>query len=387
MSSSRCLLLFCGLLAYPLSIYSHGFISKPTCKQGGTQETPQSVTKDKYFDIASWWLDRAHFNGDPRDTPWNQPGKFNYLDAETLEVQPQVFHPCGCQATNIIRCAGVADNAPNFGELTEDRTTVPPKWALGSKVETTFNLHANHMGGYIYMLCSYAVTDKCAVDFPPTTKQNDYLKCMWECFQSNVLEFEIGSQALQYRTDKDMLVILNAKNKSSGTFPPNSVWRQIPIGDNNQGDSAWNYVNRFTSDTVKTHFTTDFGDNSIPNRAGPAGHSPYNWHILDKLKIPTNLPSGPYMLSWRYDCGVANQIWTNCADVEIVGESNPDTTNPDTTNPDTTNPGTTTGSEETTGSGGSTSTGVYALEDSAASGLNYVSALVAVSLISLIVVV
>jgi hypothetical protein len=42
--------------------------------------------------------------------------------------------------------------------------------------------------------------------------------------------------------------------------------------------------------------------------------------IVDKVIIPTNLPDGRYLLSWRWDCEQTYQIWQNCADIEIKGE-------------------------------------------------------------------
>merc|ERR1711934_802071 len=36
-------------------------------------------------------------------------------------------------------------------------------------------------------------------------------------------------------------------------------------------------------------------------------------------KIPENLPSGKYVLSFRWDCEQTPQIWAQCADVTITG--------------------------------------------------------------------
>ena len=54
--------------------------------------------------------------------------------------------------------------------------------------------------------------------------------------------------------------------------------------------------------------------------------------MKDKVIVPKDLPVGEYVLSWRWDCYMADQIWSNCADVEITG-SQPTTT---TTSPATT---------------------------------------------------
>ena len=49
--------------------------------------------------------------------------------------------------------------------------------------------------------------------------------------------------------------------------------------------------------------------------------------MKDKIILPDNLPVGEYVLSWRWDCYMADQIWSNCADVEIT-DSAIETTTP-----------------------------------------------------------
>merc|ERR1712080_444535 len=39
--------------------------------------------------------------------------------------------------------------------------------------------------------------------------------------------------------------------------------------------------------------------------------------VVDKIKIPDNLPPGEYVLSWRWDCEQTPQVWGSCADVTI----------------------------------------------------------------------
>ena len=42
--------------------------------------------------------------------------------------------------------------------------------------------------------------------------------------------------------------------------------------------------------------------------------------IVDTVALPAELPSGEYVLGWRWDCEESNQIWTSCSDVTIVGK-------------------------------------------------------------------
>ena len=71
--------------------------------------------------------------------------------------------------------------------------------------------------------------------------------------------------------------------------------------------------------------------------------------MKDKVIVPANLPVGEYVLSWRWDCYMADQIWSNCADVEITNSPGTQTTTVASTT-------TTTGTESTASSTSSSST-------------------------------
>merc|ERR1712146_373383 len=49
---------------------------------------------------------------------------------------------------------------------------------------------------------------------------------------------------------------------------------------------------------------------------------------IDLVQVPESLPPGDYVLSFRHDSEETPQVWTNCADVTIVG---PDTAAPTAT--------------------------------------------------------
>merc|ERR1712187_692514 len=48
-----------------------------------------------------------------------------------------------------------------------------------------------------------------------------------------------------------------------------------------------------------------------------------DFHMVDLVKIPENLPLGEYVLSFRWDCEQTHQIWTQCADVKITATGSP----------------------------------------------------------------
>ena len=39
--------------------------------------------------------------------------------------------------------------------------------------------------------------------------------------------------------------------------------------------------------------------------------------VLDVVRVPHVKP-GKYVLGFRYDCDATSQVWSNCADIEIV---------------------------------------------------------------------
>ena len=59
----------------------------------------------------------------------------------------------------------------------------------------------------------------------------------------------------------------------------------------------------------------------LPKKTQKMIRQKYNDHndyvIIDEVKVP-KLPSGRYVLSWRWDAEQTAQVWTNCAVIEIV---------------------------------------------------------------------
>ena len=45
------------------------------------------------------------------------------------------------------------------------------------------------------------------------------------------------------------------------------------------------------------------------------------WNIIDKVQVPSHLPAGEYVISFRYDCEQTPQVWNQCGDVRLVAAS------------------------------------------------------------------
>jgi hypothetical protein len=48
------------------------------------------------------------------------------------------------------------------------------------------------------------------------------------------------------------------------------------------------------------------------------GKSIWRWSVVDRMQVPGDLEPGDYLLSLRWDCEQSDQVFQNCADIEIV---------------------------------------------------------------------
>ena len=46
--------------------------------------------------------------------------------------------------------------------------------------------------------------------------------------------------------------------------------------------------------------------------------SAFDYMMVDKLKVPTEISAGEYVLSWRWDCEETPQVWNSCADLTVA---------------------------------------------------------------------
>jgi len=69
------------------------------------------------------------------------------------------------------------------------------------------------------------------------------------------------------------------------------------------------------------------GDEKKNSSSGDRGDG--EWHITDRVYAPTE--PGGYVLQWRWDNEQTPQIWTTCADIEVVPEGEPIDVKPVTT--------------------------------------------------------
>jgi len=163
-------------------------------------------------------------------------------------------------------------------------------WTAGGRAEVGFANTFNHGGGYAYRLC------------PEGAEQTE------ECFQNHHLRFAGNQSIVRWTTGKEQDI--PALTLASGTHPPNSQWRAMPIaGCSGSGGCTYS-----------------FPLHPLPV-SGTSKGDEWPFSIVDLVEVP-NVTAGGYTVSWRWDTEINPQVWTNCADVTIVNDGPTPTTTP-----------------------------------------------------------
>ena len=148
-------------------------------------------------------------------------------------------------------------------------------WLAGSVQEVAWAITANHGGGYAYRLCR---------------ADSDLSEA---CFQSTHLEF-VGETQFIVNTTGVVVAQVPAFRTSNGTWPKNSQWTRNP-------------------------FPMEQGLPGIPGLPDVHGRGPFLFNVMDRVRVPKDLSSGHYVLSWRWEAEQTKQVWAQCSDVMIVG--------------------------------------------------------------------
>jgi len=230
--------------------------------------------------------------------PWRAPGT------------APIDSPCGVGGGNLRGCNGkkCPQGAYAYGPKAEEfefphtpRTTT---WKRGSVQETGWGITANHGGGYAFRLCKV----------PPEGVRG----ITEECFKKNYLKFVGDKQWIQWGSNKATRKEIPAIRTSVGTFPEGSQWTKNPVpACRGRGGSGG-----FSDWRVWCDRGTQFKP-PIPGLQGFGSNMRYpkyvmKFTIVDHVRVPTDIPTGKYVLSWRWDCEETNQVWNTCADINIT---------------------------------------------------------------------
>jgi len=222
-----------------------------------------------------------------RWNPWRAPGSAPVLDS------------CGVAGGGFSNMGGEAKYTPTkFAKVGDYGRNLPQLetgivWRAGEKVTASWSIRANHGGGYQYRLC-------------PTSQEPTE-----ECFFRTPLEFASKVHTLEYSNSTNPVKTekwtINGTYVNQGTLPAGSTWARNPLPYSNSGSPPEfdppcdETIDRKKSDTGRC-----------------SGRDPYNTLITDELLVPAGLKPGKYLLGIRWDCEKSAQVWTNCADIEVL---------------------------------------------------------------------
>lgn len=218
-------------------------------------------------------------------SPWRAPGSAPVLDA------------CGVAGGHQPPDGGFGGIYVNttHAKLGDKGTEVLPPmpsgvvWKSGSVVEVSWVIEANHAGGYQYRLAPKGTLDEAT-------------------FQKMPLEF-VGQQTLRWGGVNGTNISFNGVYVSEGTTPAGSTWVINPIPRNDEHQTGEGFEPPCTAFGMAASMCQGMTDG-----ASADGHM----EIIDRVQIPHDLPTGEYVLGWRWDCEESNQIWQSCSDVSIV---------------------------------------------------------------------
>jgi len=242
-----------------------------------------------------------------KKNPWRAPGS------------AAVFSPCGIAGGNPHGCpAGakqpVGAECPGGGTAYgADAVTLPfsqattTVWKVGAVVEAGWGIRANHGGGYSYRLCKRgeALTEA--------------------CFQRTPLAFVGDEQYVQWGTNESRRVAFKANRTDVGTTPHASQWTKNPIpacggfggGFMEPAGNKCGWLSGTQFSPPARSLETGKPLEGFCEAKGTGWRSDCPFTIIDKLQVPSDIGTGDYVLSFRWDCEQTSQVWTTCASIHI----------------------------------------------------------------------
>lgn len=244
-------------------------------------------------------------------TPWRSPGWAPTADPCGLAGGTEPSHEGPGVA--VFTPNGIAKQGDKGSEVLKQGPPVET-WRRGSAVEVAWGVRYNHGGGYQYRLC------------PATDKLTE------ECFKKMPLEFVRTGQQLRWNNGTRLSI--PGTWVDVGTSPVGSTWAKNPIpridgpggGGKYSGDcrgfgrgpNCVNFKPPCNDSWLDVRPTDKDGSASFGEVQGECSGDWTNGVIVDHVLIPKDLTPGAYVVGWRWDCEETTQIWSSCADVEIV---------------------------------------------------------------------
>jgi len=303
------------------SVMGHGVMTLPSPRQGVGSKLPPSLdipVSQGDWSHSAWFTNNVNPQGDPNriEIPGNATNCEPFVfTTKTIPINcggphdpyakkpwrapgtAPILSPCGvlggglpCDVEGAWHCSSKTDGQGRPRET--DGIHLPPTnrtvWKQGSTQQVAWSIQANHGGGYSWRLC------------PSSNELTE------ECFQKGHLRFAGTTSIVHWFDGHESVIPL--VTTTNGTFPSGSQWARNPIpGDDGNATFAPFPAPCPGCDTCAK------GACQPPNRTLEL----HNFSIIDSVVIPVDQAPGDYVLSWRWDCEVNPQVWTNCADVTI----------------------------------------------------------------------
>jgi len=249
--------------------------------------------------------------------PWRAPGT------------APVFDACGMAGGNFVEVFNAgAYKTTEFakqGDLGSEVLKPRPSgtvWQKGAVAKVRWQQTAGHGGGYQFRLCPAG---------EPLTE---------ECFQKMPLQFASETHMIRFRdSSKDFSIGATVVKEGGG-----KGWMRYPVPELTDLNCDYNVTAenasahcdfacpgcgppRYAADAAcPTQCSKHYP--GTPSNAGAdpkvfpwpvPGHDMHDFAIEDTLRVPADIPAGEYVLGWRWDCEMTSQVWSNCADVTVVG--------------------------------------------------------------------
>jgi len=211
--------------------------------------------------------------------PWAAPGK------------AKLWSPCGVNGGH--ENPKTKDGHGKAYALPRDGIDLPPsskttKWVIGQTADVGFTLTKHHGGGYQWRLCP----GKSASSRPADS-----------CFQANPLTFANANTVVHWTDGRNKSFRAKTLTGSHVT-PANSQFRMIQIPMTQQ----------YKDGLRKEPCSGCHGKWGVD---GSDIRQEWDFSLIDKVYVP-NVPLGHAWLQWRWDNEQQDQVWTSCADIEIV---------------------------------------------------------------------
>ena len=107
------------------------------------------------------------------------------------------------------------------------------------------------------------------------------------------------------------MISFNGTYVSTGTSPEGSTWVTNPVPRNDFAQTGKGFSDKCSPYGMDSKLCSGMEDGSSAMET---------LEIVDRVKIPDNLPAGEYVLGWRWDCEESNQIWQSCSDITITAK-------------------------------------------------------------------